>query len=59
MEERNLKVNFFKSGSGSISAKTNIPISFYQKIGVTPEERDIKIIVNEKTGEIIIKKLTK
>lgn len=56
MEERRLKVNFYKAGSGSMSSKTNIPISFYKKIGVTPEEREIIVTVNEKTGEIVIKK---
>lgn len=56
MEERKLKVNFYKCGSGSISSKTNIPISFFRKIGVTPEERNIKVIVNEKTKQIIIEK---
>ena len=56
MEERKLKVNFYKSGSGSISSKTNIPISFFKKIGVTPEERDIKVILDEEKGQIIIKK---
>lgn len=56
MEERNLKVNFYKCGSGSISSKTNIPISFFRKIGVTPEERNIKVKVNEETKQIIIEK---
>lgn len=56
MEERKLKVNFYKCGSGSISSKTNIPISFYKRINVTPEERDIIVTVNDETGEIIIKK---
>lgn len=59
MEERKLKVNFYKSGSGSISSKTNIPISFYKRINVTPEERDIIVTVNDDAGEIIIKKDSK
>ena len=56
MEERRLKVNFYKCGSGSISSKTNIPISFFRKIGVTPEDRNIKVTVNEETKQIIIEK---
>lgn len=56
MEERKLKVNFYKSGSGSISSKTNIPISFFKKIGVTLEERNIKVILDEEKEQIIIEK---
>ena len=56
MEERKLKVNFYRAGSGSISSKTNIPISFFKKIGVTPDERDIKVILDEEKGQIIIEK---
>lgn len=56
MEKRILKVSFFKSGSGSISPKLSIPKSFLDKIGVTQEEREIELLVNEDTKEIIIRK---
>ena len=56
MEKRILKVSFFKSGSGSISPKLSIPKSFLDKIGITQEEREIEIEVNENTQEIIIRK---
>lgn len=57
MEEKNLKMNFFKSGSGSINAKATLPITWLRAIGITPEEREFTIKLNEKNGEIIIKKI--
>ncbi len=56
MEKRVLKVSFFKSGSGSISPKLNIPKSFLDRIGVTQEDREIEITIDEKTSKIIIEK---
>ena len=56
MEKRDLKISFGKSGSGSISPKLSIPKSFLDKIGITQEEREIEIEVNEDTQEIIIRK---
>lgn len=56
MEERNLKMNFFKSGSGSINAKATIPITWLRKLGITPEDRDFKCKIDEKNNRIIIEK---
>ena len=56
MEKRILKVSFFKSGSGSISPKLNLPKSFLDKINVNQEEREVEVVVNEDTQEIIIRK---
>lgn len=56
MEERILKVSFGKSGAGSISPKISLPVTWLREIGVTPDEREVKIMVNEKTKQIIIKK---
>lgn len=56
MEKRILKVSFFKSGSGSISPKLNIPKSFLDKIEINQEDREIEIELNEDTKEIIIRK---
>ncbi len=56
MEERNLKVSFGKSGAGSISPKLSLPVTWLRMIGVTPEERNVKIMVNEETKQIIIEK---
>lgn len=49
-------MGFFKSGSGSINAKANLPITWLRTIGITPEEREFTAKLNERTGEIIIKK---
>lgn len=56
MEKRILKVSFFKSGSGSISPKLNIPKSFLDKIEINQENREIEIELKEDTKEIIIRK---
>lgn len=56
MEERNLKVSFGKSGAGSVSPKLSLPVTWLRMIGVTPEERNVKIKVNEETKQIIIEK---
>lgn len=56
MEKRDLKISFGKSGSGSISPKLSIPKSFLDKIGISQEEREIELEVNEDAKEIIIRK---
>lgn len=56
MEKRVLKVSFFKSGSGSISPKVNIPKSYLEKLNITQEEREIEVELREDTEEIIIRK---
>lgn len=56
MEERKMKASFAKSGSGSLNSRVIIPITWFRKIGVTPEEREIKIKINEEKGQIIIEK---
>lgn len=56
MEEKKLKMNFFKSGSGSINAKATIPITWLRAIGITPENRNFKLKLNEKDNQIIIEK---
>lgn len=54
MEERKLKMNFFKSGSGSINAKATLPVTWLRKIGITPEDRNFKLTM--KDDKIIIEK---
>ena len=56
MEERKLKMNFFKSGSGSINAKATLPVTRLRTINITPEERDFIVILDEKNKSLIIKK---
>ncbi|MGL5949838.1 MAG: AbrB/MazE/SpoVT family DNA-binding domain-containing protein [Cetobacterium sp.] len=56
MIKRILKVSFFKSGSGSISPKLNIPKSFLDILDINQEEREVEVQVDEDTKEIIIRK---
>lgn len=57
MEVRKLKVNLFKSGSGSVNAKVTLPITWIRDLGVTPEDREVDVEYNEEKKEITIKKL--
>lgn len=56
METRKLKMGFYKSGSGSINAKTTVPITWLRKLGITPEEREFTIKLDEENNKIIIQK---
>lgn len=57
MEVRKLKVNLFKSGSGSVNAKVTLPITWIRDLGVTPEDREVDVEYNEEKKEITIKKI--
>lgn len=56
MEERNMKISFGKSGSGSISPRVSLPLSWLTRIGITPEDREVEIVLNEENEEIILRK---
>lgn len=56
MEERNLKINFNKSGRGSYTPRTTLPITDLRKMGVTPEDRQVKYYYNEENEIMIISK---
>ncbi|MGO1044485.1 AbrB/MazE/SpoVT family DNA-binding domain-containing protein [Clostridioides difficile] len=53
-ETRILNVIYNKSGSGSISTKLSIPISFFRELGVTETGRSVEVTL--KGDKIIIKK---
>lgn len=53
-EQRTLNVSFSKSGSGGLTTKLTIPMSFWKAIGVTPESRQVEVTLEG--NEIIIKK---
>lgn len=59
MEEnkRILNVNFYRSGSGSISSKITLPISILRKMGFSEDDRKAEMIYEEKKNQIILKKL--
>lgn len=56
MEKRDLKISFFKGGSGSISAKTSIPKTWLDVLKITQDERDIELILDVEKEQIILKK---
>lgn len=55
MEKREVKVSFGKSGNG-IGAKLTLPIPFLRKLGITQEERDIELILDEERQVLEIRK---
>lgn len=55
--KKDSKVTYNKSGSGSISARINIPKDWLEAIGVSPEDREIEILFGY--GNILIKKKAK
>ena len=73
MEVRKLKMNFLKSGSGSMNTKANIPITDCRDMGITTDDRDyfyhyntnndIKVTILSKEDlsdyDIVIKKKNK
>lgn len=57
MEEVKKTVNFSKSGSGSYTPKTNLPMEWVKDMQITKEENKILMIYDREKKEIIIKKL--
>lgn len=57
MESRKLNMQFVKSGSGSTTTRLALPITWIRTMGITPEDRQVEVKFNEKSGEITIKKL--
>ena len=59
MEARKLKIIFNKSGDGYLSGKLSIPMNWLKDMGLTPEDREVEVIYNEKTKTFVTKKLKK
>ncbi len=57
MDKRILNINFYKSGSGSISSKVTLPITILRKMGFTEDNRKAEMIYDEKKNQIILKKV--
>lgn len=55
MEKRESKVSFAKAGNG-IGSKVTLPMPWLKKMNVSPIEKDIELLFNEETKEIIIRK---
>ena len=57
MEKRTLKPSFYVSGSGSTSAKFNLPIAWLRAMGASEDDREFEATFD---GEkIILKKVKK
>ena len=56
MEERILKVLFGKSGSGSISPRISLPMSWIKDMGLSQENREVTVKYDENKKQIIIEK---
>ncbi len=56
MEERKLKINFNKSGSGSYTPKIALPMIDVRKMKITPEDRQIQYYYSEENDIIILSK---
>ena len=55
MEERTIKVFFGKAGNG-VGAKLTLSVPLLKKMGITPENRDVKVIYDEERQTITIQK---
>lgn len=53
-EERNLKISFTKSGSGSESTRISLPITWVRELGIDKDNREVIAIIED--GKIIISK---
>ena len=56
MEERELKVNYNKSGRCSYTPRIALPILDLKDMGITPEDRQVKYYYDKENKQIIIKK---
>lgn len=53
-DSRIIKMMFIKNGSGYVNARIPIPKNYYLKIGITKEDRECKVTLDE--NKIIIEK---
>jgi hypothetical protein len=56
MEKRDVNISFYKAGNGGISNRITLPKKWVEKIGITPDNRAVEIILDEENDSIIIKK---
>lgn len=54
MESRNMNIIFNKAGSGSMSTKVSIPISWIRQMGISQDDRNVVLEFDGK--QIIVKK---
>ena len=56
---RIIKVMFSSDGRGGVTPKISIPISWLRDMGVTPDDREIKLLYDEKEKSFKAKKIIK
>ena len=56
MEKRDVNISFYKAGNGGISNRITLPKKWVEKIGITPENRAVEIVLDEENNSIVIKK---
>lgn len=54
MEKRTLKISFNKAGSGSITPKMTLPMTWIKEMGIDTENREVEVTFED--GKIIIQK---
>ena len=54
MEERKANVIFAKNGNGYVTNRITLPVPWVKELGITEEEREVKIILED--DKIIIEK---
>lgn len=53
MEKRDLNVSFYKAGDG-IGTRITLPKPWLAKLGITQDEREIELILDEEKQQLII-----
>jgi hypothetical protein len=56
MEKRDVNISFYRAGNGGTSNRITLPKKWVEKIGITPDNRAVEIILDEENDSIIIKK---
>lgn len=56
MEKRKLRILFGKSGSGSVSPRISLPMSWIKDMGLSQENREVNVKYDEAKKQIIIEK---
>lgn len=59
MEERKLKISFYKAGSGSMSGRLCIPMKWLKDMELTPESNEVEVIYDEKKKSFTARKASK
>lgn len=54
LDERTTRVQFGKNGQGYVTNRITLPVPWVKELGITEEEREVKIILED--DKIIIEK---